>query len=93
MTDLTLANLGCAAPSRTAWRYAGSVESIFVDPGCSTLIPSENLPGEQAIAVRQCRRGCLGFLDLSIEQLVEGSDQLPWGTLLDDVSHFVGETY
>ena len=34
-----------------------------------------------------------GVLDLSIEELVEGSNQILWWTLLDDAAHFVSKTY
>ena len=54
---------------------------------------SLNQSRQQPIALCSLSSQRLGFLDLSIEKLVEGGNQLLWWTLLDDGAHFVSKTY
>ena len=60
---------------------------------CWASSGSLNQSRQQSIALCSLSSHRLGFLDLSIEELVEGSNQLLWWTFLDDGAHFVGKTY
>ena len=60
---------------------------------CWASAGSLNQSRQQSIALCSLSSHRLGFLDLSIEELVEGSNQLLWWTLLDDGTHFVSKTY
>ena len=48
---------------------------------------------QQSISLCSLSSRRLGFLDLSVAELVEGSNKLLWWALLDNGTHFVCQTY
>ena len=75
---------------------ATSFAEVAHPPVTASLIrcaSSLNQSRQQSIALCSFSSQRLGFFDLFIEELVEGSNQFLWWTLLDDSAHFVSKTY